>query len=531
MRISLSIIKLLLASLIALGSASSPVVFAANTQVLVNQVQVRKISASDLLSHLHEAIVIKNDSEDDVDVSNWCIYYASVAANFTDGSKRKLACFEPASPNAKYYIKAGGVARIGSFEPAFANPEIFNFPSFSQGLGNDKGKVLLVEGQVEHDRVEWGTHPGALNLKGEAAFGRRANQQGVLTYSGVTSDDFTVIPYIDLEAPLGTYQIEDNCPLLEGFQEPGEECGRMDDEDEAANKEEDEKNESIQNGNGTTNTPPLLAPTAPPAIQIVEFLANPKGLDGGNEFIELYNFGNNVESLSGVKLIIENGTGSSRKEYALPSLHIYPGQYLALYNINNLNFSLNNTAGKISLYFNETLFDEVSYTSTKEGLSWALVDGNFILTTPSPNSNNTSSQLAVISTTPKPVAIKACGPGQERNPATGRCRKVPIKPTPQPCKPGSVRNPQTGRCRKIPVPKVPKPCKAGQERNPQTGRCRNIKLATPPKVGDGVKILAVPETATGWVWLGVAGVVVSGVFYALWEWRSEIKKLFSKRKN
>ena len=53
--------------------------------------------------------------------------------------------------------------------------------------------------------------------------------------------------------------------------------------------------------------------------------------------------------------------------------------------------------------------------------------------------------------------VKAeCPPGKERNPVTGRCRKVksanppnPPKPPKPPCKPGKERNPITGRCRKI----------------------------------------------------------------------------------
>jgi len=64
---------------------------------------------------------------------------------------------------------------------------------------------------------------------------------------------------------------------------------------------------------------------------------------------------------------------------------------------------------------------------------------------------------------PKPGS-KECKPGQERNPNTGRCKKVK-----------SVR--------RLPVSEIsedkPKPgskeCKPGQERNPNTGRCKKVK--------------------------------------------------------
>jgi hypothetical protein len=58
------------------------------------------------------------------------------------------------------------------------------------------------------------------------------------------------------------------------------------------------------------------------------------------------------------------------------------------------------------------------------------------------------------------------------------------KPKKKPCPPGSERNPETGRCRKIsssnggygipaPFTGESKPCPAGKERNPVTGRCVN----------------------------------------------------------
>lgn len=73
-----------------------------------------------------------------------------------------------------------------------------------------------------------------------------------------------------------------------------------------------------------------------------------------------------------------------------------------------------------------------------------------------------------------PSGPKPCAPGKERNPATGRCRKIPAPPASQPqgfadtgavprgCPPGKELNPATGRCRAV--------CKYG--RDPLTDRCR-----------------------------------------------------------
>lgn len=51
--------------------------------------------------------------------------------------------------------------------------------------------------------------------------------------------------------------------------------------------------------------------------------------------------------------------------------------------------------------------------------------------------------------TKKAKGEKACGPGQMRNPATGRCKKIPLPITsikPKECPPGKVLNPKTNRC-------------------------------------------------------------------------------------
>ena len=79
---------------------------------------------------------------------------------------------------------------------------------------------------------------------------------------------------------------------------------------------------------------------------------------------------------------------------------------------------------------------------------------------------------------------KPCPPGQERNPATGRCRKIK-----------AVKPPATKKVKVMPKPRTPikqptpprdvaplkpalKPCPPGKERNLETGRCRKIKNQT-----------------------------------------------------
>lgn len=59
-------------------------------------------------------------------------------------------------------------------------------------------------------------------------------------------------------------------------------------------------------------------------------------------------------------------------------------------------------------------------------------------------------------------------------PAPGEKKQHATKTT-APCKEGQERNPQTGRCKKVAAEKPEKlalPCQSGYERNPETGRCK-----------------------------------------------------------
>lgn len=86
------------------------------------------------------------------------------------------------------------------------------------------------------------------------------------------------------------------------------------------------------------------------------------------------------------------------------------------------------------------------------------------------------------------VSLNPCPPGKERNPQTGRCRKiqVPEKITktvkaksPKKTKKVTI-NSSPKKLVKLSTPKknakLLKPCPAGKERNPKTGRCRKIPV-------------------------------------------------------
>ena len=92
-------------------------------------------------------------------------------------------------------------------------------------------------------------------------------------------------------------------------------------------------------------------------------------------------------------------------------------------------------------------------------------------------------------TLPKAKTIQPCPEGKERNPATGRCKRIQTQKraskvkVAESCLVGKKINPATGRCITVSNVKTAKPCLEGKERNPATGRCKNIQTQKrlPPK--------------------------------------------------
>src|SRR5690606_10346211 len=121
-----------------------------------------------------------------------------------------------------------------------------------------------------------------------------------------------------------------------------------------------------------------------------------------------------------------------------------------------------------------------------------------------------------------------CKPGQERNPATNRCRNITAASSSRTaCDAGQERNPETNRCRKIAEPAVQAPCKEGYERNTDTNRCRKITAVkgvatnTPSKSNN--------RTAVNYLIIGGVSAMVLG--YAAYEYRQDIRNTYSRFKN
>lgn len=123
---------------------------------------------------------------------------------------------------------------------------------------------------------------------------------------------------------------------------------------------------------------------------ITEFMPNPIGNED-NEWVELYNLGDNAINLEG--LILNDGYGEgmeiSNVNIEKNNTIILPNTYLTINKNGNGKLTLSNDGfEKVQLFYENTLLDEISYSHTKEGLSWSKVNNNWILTLPTPNGEN-----------------------------------------------------------------------------------------------------------------------------------------------
>lgn len=287
---------------------------------------------------------------------------------------------------------------------------------------------------------------------------------------------------------------------------------------------------------------------------ITELLPDPTSpqSDAKDEFIELFNPNNFAINLK--DYILQSGP-DYQYEYIFADVEILPGEYMALY-AGETALVLGNKGSKVRLVApDSSLVDEVEYTETKPGLSWALSGEEWFITDPSAGAENViilevAERVTITENVKecgegkfrnpstgrcKAIAASAlafCDPGEERNPETNRCRKVApaaLASTVAECKPGSVRNPETNRCRKLAqATTTATPCRDDQERNPETNRCRKIagsNVSAPAAIDPRVVEQSVTNLPDSVNWAIAVAAVIGVMSYGIFEWRHEISQL------
>jgi hypothetical protein len=129
------------------------------------------------------------------------------------------------------------------------------------------------------------------------------------------------------------------------------------------------------------------------SLEISEFLADPQGDDNAampyGEWIEIYNYGEDDVDLDGFVLKDDAGHDLIISDVKTSSgTVIKANDYLVVYTNGMSGFLNNEGYEKISLYYNDNLIDNVSYSDSVEGTSYAKINGEWKLSVPSPGSGN-----------------------------------------------------------------------------------------------------------------------------------------------
>lgn len=486
--------KLLLvvaASLLTIPAAAS-FTAAEATAAVVDGVVIHRLQTGGMLAgtvrHDFEYIEVYNNTDSDVDVTDWCVFYKAV--------ETPVGCLHAPELHVNIYLAARSSALFmnSALEThSITLDELFKADVTFDGtnkLAKSSGSLKLADASgAVIDALGWGEGLGeGVPAKGnlaEKTILQRLKLQEQETWLQDTNDnfsDFSVVTAPDTFHRGGLYEVVtpvDVCLNTPEFDTliP---IGFM--RDDQGNCYED----LCDNLSGLQKVVPtgysrqgfdcLLLD-----LRLTELLPNVTGSDTGKEFIEIHNSNDVAIDLSGYYVRL----GAAGKQYMLPATAIINAKQYAAFSDTQLGLTLPNTSASVSLYAPDgTLLDETpAYDNPGENFAWAMIDGSWQYTDQlTPGAPNLPSATVV----PAPAStgdndeLEPCGEGKSRNPETNRCKNiVDLASGLLPCGAGEARNPETNRCRKITTAaSALTPCQPGQERNPDTNRCRQVAGAT-----------------------------------------------------
>lgn len=483
------------------------------------KVVISHILPDSIASTYHDIIELSSNSHEEVDVTDWCVYY------YSSSNTEYKFCLEAEAPVEAVILPAGSHVTLAS-STYIKNHEgaSGNLTITANSLARKLGSVVLVDsGGSVVDAVWWGSHSSDVTgpigqgdplraLDQGEAIERIQAEDGHYKVTGVNLDDFTYVDQRGVYTAGTLSELIDYCsniPLVlgavpEGFyrDESTNECYEIPDDEPIVENPGDSEYSGGADVVGDVN-------------MCEGVILSEVGANLSRQFIEIYNSSDDPVDLGGCILMTNRSTS---RQYILPSEDLSPGGYRVVY-IEDTNLTLTKTTkGKVYLLSSDsTEVDSVSYEYLAVDTSWALINEDdwrqtFTLT---PGSANTYAQYApcnegyyrseetgrcrkIVVDTPSAdcptgkernpetnrcrnvggsgSALVPCRAGQYRSPETNRCRSVGVASSSLvPCKPGQERNPETNRCRKVGANSAQlKPCKPGQERNPETNRCRKI---------------------------------------------------------
>ncbi|PLS80586.1 hypothetical protein CYG49_04945, partial [Candidatus Saccharibacteria bacterium] len=399
--------------LLLLLPISLPVTASAETgsPVIIKQVQL------DGSSDLKDSIVLYNQTAQDVSLTGWAIEYAR--ANTNDHES-----LDPAYCGAANWQTYATVAtdvrvtEIGGVLPAFNQARITGLDLDNSSGGSIRVITKFVDGvSTQADLVGWGSDVSRAPCF-EAA------------QAAIPETDFSLVrqklvhQYSDTNNNATDFTITHSSTVVD---DSDGSC------DEDCEEPEEPASEPVE------QQLPLI---------INEVLPDPKSpqTDDQHEFIEIYNPNDSAVNMH--QYLLQTGA-NLQYMHEIENLTIQAKGYVTLFSAST-GLVLGNNAGGVRLTAADgSISSEMSYTTTNEGASWSLIDGDWVMTAmPTPNAANSRPVANELQTATEEVSVALCATGKERNNTTGRCKTINTTTASVPCEAGQERNPATQRCRR-----------------------------------------------------------------------------------
>lgn len=307
-----------------------------------------------------EYIELFNNSDHDIDVTNWCLEYEGLSSSNTIVV---IGCINAENAGTKVYLGSGSSVLFMSREletlakssdPNFAADIVF---STSSNLAASNGLIRLInKPKTTIDMLGWGSKtgegvPASGNIPGGKILQRKVLSGNKLQDTNDNSADFELISAPGNYSGGGLSEVNDDIPI---------------------NPDEEKKPEE----NDTTTPETVCNATR---VLVNEILANPSGADtNGGEFVELINDGDGVISLKNCILSTDKAPNMILSDVTLaPSeLHVV---WLA--------DKLLNGGGTVS-FITDTTEDSVLYPALKDDEAWGFYDDTWQLVSPTPGAPN-----------------------------------------------------------------------------------------------------------------------------------------------
>jgi len=493
------------------------------TQIVgaTNSVVISQVQVDDRTSAKNELIEIYNNSSTDMEVTNWCLHYAS-ATSEDIGSK--LSCFLPDNDGIHIYLPAYSLALAVSNQLATATiPNLGSDLRFSATLSDTAGHVRLIDNNsVELDKLGWGVTAVSPEGTGLAliptegkVFQRKSISPNTLQDTDVNGDDFElVLPRIKYNYG-SIYEVQDLCLNITGIQAilpdgysadvtgncistPIDVCTNLDglqtiipkgygfdidgkcqvdlcqnidglqqilpDGMELDDSGNCALHDECSNLNGIQSEMPDGYDMSDDYKCMLDLLPLQisellPNVIGSDEGKEFIEIYNSNDSdVDLANYVFYIGTNED-DFYNFPiESHVGPNQYMVFYN-DEIKFTLLNTTSIVRLKsIDGTLIDETpAYSNPKDDLAWALIDDTWQYT------NQPTSGSKNLPSLIKKVESEIV---------------IETESSLKPCAANQYRSPETNRCRLIATSSTTEsvlaPCKDGQYRSEETNRCRNI---------------------------------------------------------